>query len=88
MEHQQEHEQMTAACREAFLIARLVLRAVAWYVERVGWSESSVARWYQGAQQLEAEQQTFFHHWWTWQQMQRQRLGKGTLVGADIEREC
>jgi hypothetical protein len=103
MEQQQEQEQMTAACREAFLIARLVLwgwqgdllrasapealRAVAWYVERVGWSECSVARWYQVAQQSTVEQQAFFQQWQTWQQAQRQRLGKGALVGAGIERE-
>jgi hypothetical protein len=103
MEQPQEYEPLAAARREALLIARLVLwgwhvdllrasapeawRAVAWYVERVGWSESSIALWYREAEQSAAEQQAFFQEWQTWQQAQRQRLGKGALVGAGIESE-
>ncbi len=102
MEQQQEHER-AAARQEALLIARLVLwgwqedllrasalealRAVAWYVGRVGWSASSVAIWYQAAQQSAAEQQAFVSQWQTWQQTHRQRLGMGEVVGAGMARE-
>ena len=104
MKQQDMEECGAAARREVLLIARLVLwgwqvdllrtsapealRAVAWYVERVDWSASSVALWYQAVQQSPAEQQRFFSQWQTWQQAQRQRLGMGAVVGAGLERGC
>jgi hypothetical protein len=101
----QEAEQEAAARREALLIARLVLwgwqedllrasaqeayRAVAWYVERVGWPGSSVAWWYAVAAQAPIEQQAFLHQWDAWQQAQRERLGmaeQAAYASAPISR--